>query len=301
MAQRLVSLRAVEIFVLDEADRMLDMGFIHDIRRVIAEIPRERQTLFFSATMPSDILRLADAILTDPVKVAVDRVATPAEMVEHGIYFVEKQNKPDLLKHLLAEASIKNALIFTRTKHGADRVTRQLERANIPAEAIHGDKSQGARERALENFKKGRTRVLVATDIAARGLDIVELSHVINFDLPNEPESYVHRIGRTGRAGASGTALSFCDFSERPFLAEIERLIRKRLTVVDDHPCRSFLPPGPPTKLAGEQPDRPRSPFLLSTEVLFRKAADRRDADRTAERKKEFRAAAGDGASRSGR
>ena len=248
MSQGLVQLRTVETFVLDEADRMLDMGFIHDIRQIIDQLPGKRQTLFFSATMPGEIRGLADAILRDPVRVAVTPVATPAEAVEHRVHYVEKHEKIELLKHILNDPSVRSALVFTRTKHGADGVTRQLERGKVRAEAIHGNKSQNAREKALGSFKRGLTRVLVATDIAARGLDIADLSHVINFDLPNEPESYVHRIGRTGRAGASGIALSFCSFEERPFLAGIERLIRKHLPVVD-HPYRSDLKPGPPTDL----------------------------------------------------
>ena len=249
MSQGLVNLRTVETFVLDEADRMLDMGFIDDIRRIIDQLPGKRQTLFFSATMPGEIRGLADTILSNPVRVAVTPVATPAEAVEQQVHYVEKYEKIELLKHLLDGPSVKNALVFTRTKHGADGVTKQLARHNVRAEAIHGNKSQNAREKALGHFKRGLTRVLVATDIAARGLDIVDLSHVINFDLPNEPESYVHRIGRTGRAGASGVALSFCSFEERPFLAGIERLIRKHLPVVKEHPYRSDRSPGPPTDL----------------------------------------------------
>ncbi len=249
MSQRLVDLRTVGTFVLDEADRMLDMGFIQDIRRVIDQLPGKRQTLFFSATMPREIQGLADTILRDPVRVAVTPVATPAEAVEQRVHFVEKHDKIELLKHLLTDPSVKNALVFTRTKHGADGVTTQLSRHKVKAEAIHGNKSQNAREKALGSFKRGLTRVLVATDIAARGLDIADLSHVINYDLPNEPESYVHRIGRTGRAGASGIALSFCSFEERPFLAGIERLIRKHLQVVAEHPYRSARNPGPPTDL----------------------------------------------------
>ena len=249
MSQGLVNLRTVETFVLDEADRMLDMGFIHDIRRIIGQMPAKRQTLFFSATMPREIQGLADSILRDPVRVAVTPVATPAEAVEQRVHYVEKHDKIELLKHLLDDPSVKNALVFTRTKHGADGVTKQLARYKVRAEAIHGNKSQNAREKALAGFKRGLTKVLVATDIAARGLDIVDLSHVINFDLPNEPESYVHRIGRTGRAGASGTALSFCSYEERPFLAGIERLIRKHLQVAEDHPYRSERNPGPRTDL----------------------------------------------------
>ncbi|MEW6720564.1 MAG: DEAD/DEAH box helicase [Thermodesulfobacteriota bacterium] len=249
MSQRLVRLQAVETFVLDEADRMLDMGFINDIRRVIDKLPAKRQTLFFSATMPREIQGLADTILRDPVKVAATPAATPAQAVEQRIHYVEKHEKIELLKHLLSGGSVKNALVFTRTKHGADGLTKQLSRCNVRAEAIHGNKTQSAREKALGNFKKGLTRVLVATDIAARGIDIVELSHVINYDLPNEPESYVHRIGRTGRAGASGTAWSFCSYEERPFLVMIERLIRKHLPVAAEHPFRSGHRPDPPTDL----------------------------------------------------
>ncbi len=231
MNQGFVELRAVEVFVLDEADRMLDMGFIPDIRRVVAKLPAKRQTLFFSATMPPDIRHLADTILTHPVSVQVAAASAPADNVEQSVYFVEKPNKPSLLAHLLNNTPISRALIFTRTKHGADRVARYLHRSGIRAEAIHGEKSQNARQRALENFRSNRISVLVATDIAARGLDIDEISHVINYDMPNVPETYVHRIGRTARAGASGIAVSFCDHDERPHLKAIERLIRKTITV----------------------------------------------------------------------
>ncbi|MGZ8460058.1 MAG: DEAD/DEAH box helicase [Candidatus Deferrimicrobiaceae bacterium] len=270
MSQGLVNLRTVETFVLDEADRMLDMGFIHDIRRIIDQLPGKRQTLFFSATMPGEIRGLADTILRDPVRVAVTPVATPAEAVAHQVHYVEKPEKIALLKHLLEGPSVRNALVFTRTKHGADRVTRQLVRHKVMAEAIHGNKSQNAREKALDRFKRGQTRVLVATDIAARGLDIVDLSHVINFDLPNEPESYVHRIGRTGRAGASGIALSFCSFEERPFLAGIERLIRKHLPVAEAHPYRSHRNPGPPTDLDPRRANGVPVLSMIRADELFR-------------------------------
>ena len=270
MSQGLVNLRAVETFVLDEADRMLDMGFIHDIRRIIDQLPGKRQTLFFSATMPGEIKGLADGILRNPVRVAVTPVATPAEAVAHQVHYVEKQEKIALLKHLLDGPAVKNALVFTRTKHGADGVTRQLARHNVMAEAIHGNKSQNAREKALWRFKRGQTRVLVATDIAARGLDIVDLSHVINFDIPNEPESYVHRIGRTGRAGASGIALSFCSFEERPFLAGIERLIRKHLPVAEGHPYRSERNLGPPTDLDPRNASGIPVLSMIRAEELFR-------------------------------
>ncbi len=267
-SQGLVSLDAVEIFVLDEADRMLDMGFIRDIRRVIETLPRDRQTLFFSATLGGDILRLADNILRDPVEVAVTPAATTVDAVEQRVYYVERNDKGALLASLLAGGEIRNALVFTRTRHGAERVARHLVRAGIRAEAIHGDKTQKARERALESFKDGRTRVLVATDVAARGLDIVDLSHVVNYDLPEAPDSYVHRIGRTGRAGASGIALSFCDATERLYLAGIERLIRKHLAVVPDHPYKSGLAPGRPTVLGTERP-KASNPYMISADVLF--------------------------------
>jgi len=268
ISQGLVSLGAIEIFVLDEADRMLDMGFIRDIRRLVDKLPRRRQSLFFSATIPGDIRRLADTILRDPVMVAVTPQEPAPEAVDHFLYFVEKHDKGALLEHLLADPTLRNVLVFTRTRHGADRVARHLARARIPAEAIHGDKTQKARERALENFRRGKSRVLVATDIAARGLDIVGLSHVLNYDLPGDPESYVHRTGRTGRAGCSGIALSFCDIGERPFIAAIEQLIRRHLKVVEDHPYRSGLRPAPPTNL---EPQRPKAlrPFMISVEELF--------------------------------
>ncbi|MBA3707811.1 MAG: DEAD/DEAH box helicase [Planctomycetes bacterium] len=239
MGQGYVRLGSIEVLVLDEADRMLDMGFIHDIRKILKVVPAKRQTLFFSATMPREIRSLADSILHDPVPIEVTPVATTAETVSQAVYFVAKNDKPALLQHLLTDGAVTRALVFTRTKHGADKVAKHLSRANIHAEAIHGNKSQNARIRALDNFKKGSTRVLVASDIASRGLDVDDISHVVNFDLPNEPETYVHRIGRTGRAGASGKAMSFCDGEERAFLRDIERTIRKSVPVVDDHPYRA--------------------------------------------------------------
>ncbi|HLM75009.1 MAG TPA: DEAD/DEAH box helicase [Polyangiaceae bacterium] len=241
-SQGKVSLRNIEIFVLDEADRMLDMGFIHDVRRVISLLPARRQTLFFSATMPPDILDLSARILNDPARVAVTPIASTAEKVQQSVFFVGRADKRALLEHVLGDPAIERVLVFTRTKHGANRVADQLCRARISAEAIHGNKSQNARERALDSFKRGESRVLVATDIAARGIDVEGISHVINFDLPDVPESYVHRIGRTARAGASGMAFSFCDSEERPLLAAIERLIRTRLPVVEDHPLRDARP-----------------------------------------------------------
>ncbi|ADO70781.1 DEAD/DEAH box helicase [Stigmatella aurantiaca] len=239
MGQGLVSYKALEVFVLDEADRMLDMGFIHDVKRIISALPPKRQTLFFSATMPPEIQSLAQGILKSPVRVEVTPESTTAETVEQKMFFVEREQKRHLLVHLLGDASIRRALVFTRTKHGANRVAKHLASSRISAEAIHGNKSQNARERALGAFKDGSCRVLVATDIAARGIDIEGITHVINFDLPNIPESYVHRIGRTGRAGAVGTALSFCDGEERAYLRDIERTIRRQVPVMADHPFRS--------------------------------------------------------------
>jgi len=225
-----ISLANLEIFVLDEADRMLDMGFIHDVKRVIAQLPQKRQTLFFSATMPQDVEKLALSILTNPVSVKVDPVSSTVDTIRQFLYMVDKANKRHLLAELLKKPNIESALVFTRTKHGADRVVRELSKAGIAAKAIHGDKSQNARQEALSQFKKGRIHVLVATDIAARGIDIAGLSHVFNYDLPNEPEAYVHRIGRTGRAGHEGVAISFCCIDEMKQLGDIEKLINKKLT-----------------------------------------------------------------------
>ena len=229
MGEGVVDLRQVETFVLDEADRMLDMGFLPDVRRIVSALPRQRQTLMFSATMPREIRALADRLLCEPVEVAVDRIASTVAPLAQYVYFVETARKTDLLLALLRGGEIDRALVFTRTKHAANRLTDKLVRAHIQAEALHGNKSQAARERALANFKRGTTRVVVATDIAARGIDVKDLSHVVNFDVPNQPETYVHRVGRTGRAGAAGTALSLCAASERSFLTSIERLTRRRL------------------------------------------------------------------------
>ena len=225
-----------KFFVLDEADRMLDMGFVHDVKRVITKLPENRQTLFFSATMPLEIQKLANAILNNPSKVEVTPVSSTADTITQSVYFVGKQDKRGLLLHLLKEHEIKTVLVFTRTKHGADKVVKDLQKANITAEAIHGNKSQNARQRALSNFKSQHTRVLVATDIAARGIDIDELTHVINYELPNVPETYVHRIGRTGRAGADGIAFSFCDGEEKAYLRDIHKLIARNIPVVEAHP-----------------------------------------------------------------
>lgn len=241
ISQKFVDLQGIKMFVLDEADRMLDMGFIHDVKKVIARLPEKRQTLFFSATMPPEITRLSASILTNPVRVEVAAVSSTAENVDQHIFLVEKNDKRQLLIHLLKENTIQNALVFTRTKYGADKIAKELIRAGIKADAIHGNKTQAARQKALNNFKERKIRVLVATDIAARGIDVDDLSHVINFELPNIPETYVHRIGRTGRAGNSGSAFSFCDMEERAFLRDIHKLINQTIPVVEGHPYASTM------------------------------------------------------------
>jgi len=248
MNQGIVKLNRVEIFVLDEADRMLDMGFIHDMKRVIKQLPKKRQTLFFSATMPQAIQDLADEILTNPVFIEVNPQSSTAEKIDQSIFLVEHDNKRNLLKHLLQNPALERVLVFMRTKHRANNLAKQLSRGSMKAEAIHGNKSQTARTRALNNFKDGTTRVLVATDIAARGLDIDEVTHVVNFDLPNIAESYVHRIGRTARAEASGIAFSFVSVEERAYLKDIEKLIGERIPVIDEHPFVSDVPANAPVQ-----------------------------------------------------
>ena len=234
--QNYISLKNIKLFVLDEADRMLDMGFINDVKKIISKLPSKRQSLFFSATMPAEISKLADTILVNPVKIVVAPESPTVESIKQVIYYTSKPDKKALLIHLLKDPAITSALVFTRTKHGADVLSRTLNKAKIFAEAIHGNKSQTARQRALNNFKGGKTRVLVATDIAARGIDIDELSHVINYEIPNIPETYVHRIGRTGRAGLGGVAYSLCDSKEKAYIKNIIKLISKPITVIENHP-----------------------------------------------------------------
>jgi len=234
--QKYISLKDIEILVLDEADRMLDMGFIHDVKKILALLPTKRQTLFFSATMPPEIVKLSNTILYKPLKVEVTPSATTADTVNQYVYFVDKGNKNALLLYLLEDERIKTVLVFTRTKHGADKVVKVLVKNNIKAEAIHGNKAQNARQRALANFKAQTTRVLVATDIAARGIDIDDMEFVVNYEISNLAETYVHRIGRTGRAGANGTAFSFCDAEEKAYLKDIEKLISKKIPVISNHP-----------------------------------------------------------------
>ncbi|MGQ9909936.1 MAG: DEAD/DEAH box helicase [Candidatus Flexifilum sp.] len=260
MGQGYIRLASVEIFVLDEADRMLDMGFFPDVRRVIAALPTRRQTLLFSATMPEPIQELANTILHQPEFVEVTPQATTVEKIDQSLYYVSRRDKRALLLHLLNDRALRRVLIFTRTKHGANKLAEQLNEAGVRADAIHGNKSQSARERALRDFKAGRVRALVATDIAARGIDVDDVTHVINFDMPVEPESYVHRIGRTARAGAEGSAFSFCAVEERSLLRAIERLIRLTIPVVSDHPYAdgATLPEAPRPSRGPRQPDAGR-------------------------------------------
>jgi ATP-dependent RNA helicase RhlE len=281
MDQRYVSLRDVKMFVLDEADRMLDMGFIHDVKKTINKLPPKRQTLFFSATMPLEIQHLASTILTNPVMVEITPVVETTNLIKQSVYFVEKSDKKSLLLHLLKDTKVESALIFTRTKHGADKVVKDLDKAGIPAAAIHGNKSQNARQNALSNFKAKRTRILVATDIAARGIDIDDLSHVINFELPNVPETYIHRIGRTGRAGLNGVAISFCDAEEKQYLKDINKLIAKTIPVILDQPY-----PMHNTSLEGNLsvPKKKESPRNLGSNGSYRSRDSQKPAGGSAPR-----------------
>jgi ATP-dependent RNA helicase RhlE len=236
ISQGFIDLRQLGIFVLDEADRMLDMGFIHDVKKVITHLPSQRQTLFFSATLLPEIQKLAGSLLTNPVKVEVTPPSSTVDKIEQRLYMTNKKSKPELLLHILDESAIPTALVFTRTKHGADRLVKFLTKMKVRTAAIHGNKSQNARQAALSSFKEGRLRVLVATDIAARGIDIDDLTHVFNYDLPEVPETYIHRIGRTGRAGNTGVAIAFCDSEERTDLRDIEKLIGRKIYVIEKHP-----------------------------------------------------------------
>ena len=255
--QGFITLRDIEFSVLDEADHMLDMGFIHDIRKIIALLPKRRQSLFFSATMPPDIIKLSQKILGNPEKVTIQPEQTTAEKVEHYLYYVSKKSKIKLLIHLLQQNPVDTALVFSRTKHGADKIVRMLSKAKIQAAAIHGNKSQNARQKALNAFKDGELHVLVATDIAARGIDVNELELVVNYDLPNIPETYVHRIGRTGRANASGIAVSFCMNEERPYLKDIQKLIKQSIPIVSEHP---FVDDGTEEEMPPKRQNRPKRP-----------------------------------------
>lgn len=257
MNQGYISFRDLEFVVLDEADQMLDMGFIHDIKKIIAKLPAKRQSLFFSATMPKTIVELSRKMLGDFERVTIKPEQATAEKVEQGVYFVSKKNKPKLLVHLLQERPKDSVLVFSRTKHGANKIVKKLDQADIRSAAIHGNKSQTARQKALGDFKDGKLKVLVATDIAARGIDVEELSLVINYDLPNVSETYVHRIGRTGRASASGIALSFCDKEERPYLRDIEKLIKQEVPRMPEHP---FTDGDDEETETSRQPQKPRNP-----------------------------------------
>ena len=266
--QGYIDLTGIETFVLDEADRMLDMGFIHDVRKVIARLPEKRQTLLFSATMPQEIAELSKKILHNPVRVEVTPQSSTVDAIEQRLYKVDKGNKKFLLQHVLQDESLDSVLVFTNTKHGADRVVKELGRAGVAAMAIHGNKGQTARIRALDSFKSGEIRVLVATDIAARGIDVNELAAVVNYELPNVPETYVHRIGRTGRAGRSGVAISFCNFDELAYLKDIEKLTKKKVPVVEDHPWPMEIFEASPKKQRGQgrREEGPAAPALSGAE-----------------------------------
>ena len=285
MWQWYISLADIEIFVLDEADRMLDMGFIHDVKKLLKVIPVKRQTLFFSATMAPEIMTLANTILRNPDRVEITPVATTAETITQYVYHVDKINKNPLIVHLLKDPKIKNVLVFTETKHGADKVTKFLVEKGISAEAIHGNKSQNNRQRALSNFKEQMTRVLVATDIASRGIDIDSLEYMINYDIPNISETYVHRIGRTGRAGARGVAYSFCEHDDIDFLRDIEKLIAQKIPVIEDHPFpKTNFIKSPPKQQRGRWGNQPRQQNPVSPKWNLKKEEWHTDARKNSQR-----------------
>jgi ATP-dependent RNA helicase RhlE len=289
--QNIVKLGQVEICILDEADRMLDMGFINDVKKILAKTPKVKQTLLFSATMPQEISSMSDSILNNPVKIQVTPVSSTVEIIDQSVYYVDKANKKDLLIHLLDDKSIESALVFTRTKHGADKVVKELLKKNINALAIHGDKAQSTRQTALNKFKSREIRVLVATDIAARGIDVNELSHVFNYDLPEVPETYVHRIGRTGRAGQSGKSISFCDFAEQALLKDIEKLTKKKISAVTGHPFPMVILEIIPKATTPRRPQQGQlasradnAPQGRSFDRNDRGFADKKSSDRSASR-----------------
>ncbi len=276
MQQRYINLADLEILVLDEADRMLDMGFINDVKKVLAKVPQKRQTLFFSATMPPEIQALANTILKNPAEVKVTPVSSTVEIIQQSLYYVDKKEKKKLLMHILQDKSITRSLVFTRTKHGADKLVKDLQKNNISAAAIHGNKSQNARQRALNDFKDNRIRVLVATDIAARGIDIDDLPHVVNYELPDVPETYVHRIGRTGRAGADGIAVAFCEVEELDNLKDIQKLIGLKIPVVEDHPFPATMSRVNKPKPEPRRPQRKKRPQGKGSQTHKTRPADKR-------------------------
>ncbi len=284
--QGYISLKDVKFSVLDEADHMLDMGFIHDIRRIITKLPTKRQSLFFSATMPTAIVKLSQKMLGNPEKVTIAPKQTTAERVEQALYYVSKKNKPKLLVHLLTRNTVESTLIFSRTKYGADKITKFLKKVDIHSEAIHGNKSQNQRQKALLNFKEGKTKILVATDIAARGIDVSDLALVVNFDLPNIAETYVHRIGRTGRAAASGIAISFCDIEEKAFLKDIQKLISQEIPVIQEHPFLNSENNEPDEKL--KRPQRSRRPNRSGEKTDLKKKASSDNKQKRDRRRKPF-------------
>lgn len=284
ISQNKLSIRQINTFVLDEADRMLDMGFIHDIKKVLTMIPKMRQTLFFSATMPPEIEKLASTMLMNPVRIEVAPVSSTAEKVEQSIMYVEQSKKKDLLRHVLKDPKFYRVIVFTRTKHGANRVSDLLTKNKISSEAIHGNKSQNARQRALDNFKSGKTQVLIATDIAARGIDVDGITHVINFEVPNIAESYVHRIGRTARAGASGIAISFCDIEEKSYIRDIEKLIGQKIPVDREHPFHSDTVENSQTMSKGKA----KAQFEKKNNNPFRRSSTSSGGGHKAPKKKSF-------------